>query len=219
MLACFIILIAATGPFVGWWTAARLGEALIDRGDLRGECAACGYDRAGLAADQLCPECGLDATTARASLDRRHFLCAAVVMGFAVTMSVLFVLLGQPLTLGEEAWGCAGVLVPLGVLALLGTVPRVGRRGWIILALVVPALVVNLVFMVPAYADLALNQRPGPYGRGFALQIVPLAVGVIGVSISGWGVAAAAWAIALVQRVRLRRPLTETRLGGSFDST
>ena len=134
-------------------------------------------------------------------------------------MSMLFILLGQPLTIGEAAWGCAGVLVPLGVLALLGTVPRVGRRGWIIWVLVAPALVVNLVFMVPAYVDLAINQRPGPYGRGFSLQIVPLAVGVIGVGVSGWGVAAAAWSIALVQRVRLRRPLTEARLDRSFDST
>lgn len=218
MLACFIILIAATGPFVGWWTAARLGEVLIDRGDLRGECAACGYDRAGLAADQLCPECGLDTAAARASLDQRRFLCIAVVLGFAVAMSVLFILLGQPLTIGEEAWGCTGVLVPLGVLALLGSVPRVGRRGWITWVLIVPALVVNLAFMVPAYVDLAINQRPGPYGRGAALQIVPLVVGVIGVGISGWGVAAAAWSIALVQRVRLRRLLTEARLGESLDS-
>jgi hypothetical protein len=72
-------------------------------------------------------------------------------------------------------------------------------------------LTANLLFMVPAYMDLALNQRPGPYGRGFALQIVPLAIGVIGVGVSGWGVAATAWAIAISQRVRLRRPAADAQ--------
>lgn len=206
MLACFIVILAAVGPFIGWWAASRLGEALIARDASRGLCAACGYDRAGLEPTDQCPECGLDSSAARAGLDRRRWLCSAVIVGVACALSLLYVVLAQPLTPGEEAWGCAGIWTPLCLLAVLGVVPRAGRRGWLVWTLTGPALLINLVLIVPAYLDLALNQRPGPYGRGFSLQIVPLMVGVIGVGVSGWGVAGTAWFIALSERVRLRRP-------------
>lgn len=206
MLACFIVILAAVGPFVGWWAASRLGEALIARDASRGLCAACGYDRAGMEPTDQCPECGLDVAAAQASLDRRRWLCSAIIAGVGCALSVLYVVLAQPLTPGEEAWGCAGVLTPLCLLAALGVVPRAGRRGWLVWTLTGPALLINLVLIVPAYLDLALNQRPGPYGRGFSLQIVPLMVGVIGVGVSGWGVAGTAWFVAMAQRVRLRRP-------------
>jgi hypothetical protein len=101
MLACIIIIIAAVGPpFVGSWAAARLGEALIDLGVSRGECGSCGYDRTGLVTNERCPECELENDAARACLDQRRHLCGMLVIGLACAVSVLFVLLGQPLTLG-----------------------------------------------------------------------------------------------------------------------
>jgi len=35
-------------------------EVLARRRDRAGKCAACGYDRAGLKADAVCPECGAE---------------------------------------------------------------------------------------------------------------------------------------------------------------
>ncbi len=44
--------VIATGALLMWWWDARR----FRRTD--GECAGCGYDRGGLAAEAVCPECG-----------------------------------------------------------------------------------------------------------------------------------------------------------------
>jgi hypothetical protein len=204
MLPCFIILIAAIGPFVGAWVVTRLAVALERRDLAQGTCLACGYDRKGLAATELCPECGLNAAGAIPKLLHRSWICTILPLGLGAALCVLFILLGQPLTPGEEAWACTGVLVPLAILAFLTWLPRFGRRTWIRWILLVPTLAALLAVMTPAYLNLAMNQTPGEYGRGFGLQLVPLAVGVICVGLAGWGTAISC----LILAARLRAPLT-----------
>ena len=212
MFPCFIILFAAIGPFVGAWVVSRLAVSLERRDLFQGLCLACGYDRKGLVALELCPECGLNAAGAVPMLLRRGWMCTALPLGLGASLCILFILLGQPLTGGEEAWACTGVLIPLAILAYLIWLPRFGRRTWIRWTMLMPTLTGILAIMVPAYFQMAMDQSPSPYGRGFGLQVIPLAVGVLCVGVSGWSVAICSLIIATC----LRAPLLQPNTGSPF---
>lgn len=205
-VACFIILLAAIGPFVGGWVIFLLAESLVRRDRTRGLCLACGYDRAGLSETDLCPECGLSAPSAQQAVERHDRLCVALPLVAGASVCVLFVIVGQTLTIGEGAWGCAGVLLPLMVLAYISWLPRFGRRSWVRWAILLPTLAAMLALMVPAYIDMAMDRSPPPYGRGFGLQIIPLIVGVVCIGIAGWGTAICSAIAAACMRVSLKRP-------------
>lgn len=206
LLACFILLLAAVGPFIGGWVASRLAESLARRDRTRGLCLACGYDRVGLNELELCPECGHSSASARSVLERHDRACVALPVAAGVAVCVLFVIVGQPMSYGVAAWGCAGVLLPLMVLAHITWLPRFGRRSrvrWTILGVTLAAI---LALVVPAYFDMAMDRSPGPYGREFGLQIVPLMVGVFSLLIAGWGTAICAAIAAASMKVSLKRP-------------